>query len=297
MVPHLPLASAFLGSFAGQLPHDLPALEAQLTAALQGARDVWSGIDVDAETFAAYLGQRAVAEQPASVALSQVQSVDLYLACACAMRDQRAILEFERRFLSQVATYVQRLDRSPAFADDVRQHLAEDLLVGRSEAGPGLARYSGRGPLSAFVRLASVRTARYLMRVRRRHVPMGPMAEAPGSTDDLELELLKRQYAAEFHEAFAAAIAALSPEIRAALKMHFLDGMTMDAIAAMYRVNKSTVSRWITRARHQLFAEARQALAERLDMPAAEIDSLVQLLQSRIQVTLRWFLDEPGGGR
>jgi RNA polymerase sigma-70 factor (ECF subfamily) len=290
MHDHLPLARAFLGSFAGQVD-DAAALETQLGLAVHEARSVWSFVDVHEEVFAEYLGRRAVPEQPALVALAQLQSVDLYLACACSLRNQHAIVEFERRFLSQVPTYVQRLDRSPAFADDVRQHLAEDLLVGRSEAGPGLARYSGRGPLSAFVRLAAVRTARYLMRVRRRVIPMGPMAEAPGAASDLELELLKRQYTAEFHEAFATAIAALSPEVRAALKMHFLDGMTMDAIAAMYRVNKSTVSRWITRARRELFAEARKALAQRLDMPPGEVDSLVRLLQSRIQVTLRWFLE------
>lgn len=290
MPQHLPLASAFLAAYGGQPAGDLAAVEAELEQAVRAAREVWAGIDMEPAGFAAYLGARALAEPGALKALAQLEATDLYLAFACVEHRPPAVMEFQRRFLSQVPTYVQRLDRSPAFADDVRQHLAEDLLVGRSDAGPGLARYSGRGPLSAFVRLAAVRTARYLMRTRRRHVPMGPMAEAPGSTDDLELELLKRQYAAEFHEAFGAAIAALAPEIRAALKMHFLDGMTLDAIAGMYKVNKSTVSRWITRARRDLFAEARKALADRLDMPANEIDSLVQLLQSRIQVTLRWFL-------
>lgn len=288
MAFHPALSAIFLAAFEGAPAHDA-RLDAALEHALTEARATWPGFVVSHETYVRYLALRASHDRAPAEALALMHTSDLYLACACVERDPRAVAELDRSHLSQVAVFVQRIDSSPAFADDLRQYLSEDLLVGRAGGVPGLSRYSGRGPLAAFVRLAAVRGARYLRRGRR-DLPVGQAPRAAPVAGDVELELLKRQHGAAFQSAFASAIAALDPDVRAALKMHFLDGMRLEAIAALYRVNKSTVSRWITRARHDIFAAARRILAEQLALPDAEVDSLMEALQSRLDVTMRWFL-------
>ena len=46
---------------------------------------------------------------------------DLYLACACAVGCDAALLAFERRYLSQVDHFLPPGDRTPAFLDELRQ--------------------------------------------------------------------------------------------------------------------------------------------------------------------------------
>jgi RNA polymerase sigma-70 factor (ECF subfamily) len=277
------LAAAYLASF-GAAEDPSATLERALEETCVSARRAWPDVEVDLETYVAYLGARAAHDAPPREALAALHADDLYLACACVAGQPAAVTVFESRYLQPARRYVARTD--PDLADEVYQLIATDLLVGTGGI-PGLARYSGRAAVGTFVRLAAIRKAMYLRRGRK-ETPVADLQ--PGVTNDVEVELLKRMYAPEFHSALAAAIASLDQNVRTALKLHFIDGMTLDAIGVIYRVNKSTVSRWIGAARHDLFVHARRLFAERLKMPAAEADSLIELLQSRIDVTLRWFL-------
>lgn len=278
------LVTGYLATFAGGGAPSEPALEEELADVVARARAAWPDIHVEAFRFVSYLGARAATDQPPLLALRAMHTDDLYIACACVDRDPAAAVEVERRHLQPARGYIRR--SAPDLADDVHMAVAADLLVGQDGA-PGIARYSGRGALGAFVRLAAIRRSMHLKRGRKETA----VADLePGVDADVEVELLKRMYAPEFQAAFAVAIASLEPSARAAMKMHFLDGMTLEAIGAIYRVNKSTVSRWITTARRDLFDEARRLFSERLRLPASEVDSLMELLQSRVQLTLSWFL-------
>lgn len=63
----------------------------------------------------------------------------------------------------------------------------------------------------------------------------------------------------------AAAVAALAVRERALLRYSVVDGLTLDEIGAIYRAHKSSVSRWLTRARARLWQETRAALQTRLE--------------------------------
>ena len=56
---------------------------------------------------------------------------------------------------------------------------------------------------------------------------------------------MKRHYCRQFRDSFRAVLATLSIDERNVLRLYFLDGMTLAAIAVLYKVHHSTVARWI----------------------------------------------------
>ena len=110
------------------------------------------------------------------------------------------------------------------------------------------------------------------------------------STGNPELELLKRQYAAAFSDALRAAVGALEPRLRAAMRMSFVDGLSIDEIGAVYTVHRATAARWIQRACDAILDHTRATLAERLALSQTELDRLTAMVQSQLDVSLSQLL-------
>src|SRR5262249_26465617 len=93
-----------------------------------------------------------------------------------------------------------RLDRDPAFLDEVRQALRVRLLVAPEGGRPRIADYAGRGPLRAWVGVAALRVA---LNLKRAAAPAGGdlLAELGTREPDPELRHLKKVYRAEFRGA------------------------------------------------------------------------------------------------
>lgn len=222
---------------------------------------------------------------------------DLYLAAACVAGNSVALAEFEREVLAPVRGKIRAIDSSDDFVDEAFQRLRESLFVGGG-VRPRLTGYAGRGPLSAWVGISAVRTALRMRRTqgRSKEVPSGDSddqwasALATLSTNNPELEVLKQQYAAEFGLALGAAIAALEPRLRAALRMSFVDGVSIDEIGAVYSVHRATAARWIQRACDEVFAYTREELARRLALSGTELDRMTALVQSQLDVSLSQLL-------
>jgi RNA polymerase sigma-70 factor (ECF subfamily) len=249
----------------------------------------WPGVKVAPEVFEAHVS--AAADSPDWSAL---RLEDLYLACACAQKDPRAIAAFEAKYLPEVPSYIGQIERSPAFVDEVKQQLREKLFVpGVAEgARPKICEYTGKGPLGAWVRVVAVRIA---LNLRRRPKPTVD-AEGEGSPPlrspnlDPELDYLKTKYKSEFREAFQATLAALSGDERSVLKMHYIDGLNIDEIGRAYRVHRSTVARWLASSREKIMDETKQRLTERLKIGGSEVESLLGLVQSQLDVSIYRFL-------
>jgi len=64
-------------------------------------------------------------------------------------------------------------------------------------------------------------------------------------------------------------------------------GQSMDAVSATYQAPRSTVARWIARARERLLALTREELTARLRLSPDELDSLLRLVGSQLDVSLR----------
>jgi RNA polymerase sigma-70 factor (ECF subfamily) len=71
--------------------------------------------------------------------------------------------------------------------------------------------------------------------------------------------------------------------------MHYLDGATIDEIAAVYEVHRSSAARWIAESRAAILEHTRRLLQERLKGTASEIESILRLVDSRLDISARYF--------
>jgi len=268
-------------------------LESTLRRAVDRAIRTWPSFGLAPDAFVAYLAPRATD----ATRLDSVHVEDLYLACACVHGVASAVAELERRYLADVTSFVAPIDARAGLAEEVRQHVSEKLLVAAPGTAPGLSSYSGRGPLGAFIRVAIVRTTRYLLRgeraehARRRWIRVGDRARDP------ELSHLKTRYVREFEEALEKVLADLDADTRTILRMRFVDGMRPLAIAKLFGVDKSTVTRWIARARDEIVHETRRRLADRLGLSPSDVASVIALVQSRVDMSICRHLETKSADR
>jgi RNA polymerase sigma-70 factor, ECF subfamily len=271
----------------GGAPLD-PAMEAAVDAAVEAARLEWPGLALDPARFRAHL----VARIPEGTEPAQLTAAlcvpDLFLACACALGVDGAVLAFERCHMVAVEAAAARVGGD--LVDEVKQVVREILFLGAGAAGPAIATFSGRGNLRAWIRVIATREA--LRLIRRDKGRVGVQDEglyavlAPTDDSDPQLAHLKERYRAEFRKVFLSAVADLPRRERVALRLHILDGLSIDEIAPMYRVHRSTAARWLSRAREMLLTATRAGLMRELGLAAGEVDSVIRLIQSNLDVSL-----------
>ena len=187
------------------------------------------------------------------------------------------------------------MDTSGAFADDVAQAIREMFLVPVQGGRARIAEYSGRGPLSNWIRVIAVRTALRLRREQRRGgtFPDWENELQRAKPVDPELDYLRLRYRAAYEEAFEGALAALPDRDALLLKLHYLDGLSIDRIGALYGIHRSTVARWRSSIRRSLLASTREQLQRRLSLTDSEFDSLIALVRSQLAVSIRSALHRP----
>ncbi len=272
--------------------------EEAIDSVARAAAAAWPQIAVDHGTFVTHLRERLPADDTER-ALERLHGADLYLACACLHGDRAAWRELDRTHLARIGEFVGRIDRAPSFADDIRQRLAEKLVHDR-EGGPAkLALYTGRGPLGAWLRVAAIREAQNAKRGPANRA--GAQVDADGADvhlaspeHDPEVQLLKKRYAAEFKEAFQSVLSSLAADERNVLRLHYLDGLTIEEVGKAYRVSRATAARWIADARGKIVNRVEKSLRERLGRGDPHADSLpafVAFVQSQLDMSLKRHFD------
>ncbi|WP_164010764.1 sigma-70 family RNA polymerase sigma factor [Pyxidicoccus trucidator] len=273
---------------------DMPDLEDVLASLYASGRQAWPTVPLSEEGFLRHLAERLAPERT----LAEVHAADLYLACACARGVPSAHAALERHVLPKTAASVARVRGAGVESAEVLQRLRERLLVSEGGRPPRVADYEGGGPLVAWLRAAAVRTALNLQRAEGRRARLeedaeaGPLAEVAGA--DVELGYLRQRHREDFQAAFSEALAALPARERTALRLHVVEGLSLERIGTMYRTHKSTVSRWVSRAREEVLAGARQRLAERLRLSSGELHSLMRAVDGELDLSLPSLLREPG---
>jgi RNA polymerase sigma-70 factor, ECF subfamily len=263
----------------------------RIAAVWQAAQERLPGA-VEAAAFAEHLAARAPESLDAGRWLEELAAGDLYLACACARGVEAAVVRFDADYGRVIEAVARRYADRTRGAEDLAQVVRMKLLVGDGERPGRIADYSGLGFLENFVRVTAVRACLDQVKrgvQRKRETPASDQAwlEAAADAGDLELEFLKREYRAHFREAFAAAAAALSSEERNALRQHLVHRLTVDQIAAVYHVHRATAARRVARAREALLEATRRELAARLGgASAAEVDSIMKLIDSRFELSV-----------
>jgi RNA polymerase sigma-70 factor (ECF subfamily) len=244
----------------------------------------WTGATITLESFSARVADLSVTPQDL-----RARAADLFLAFACAEGQRQAIDHFEREFIQNIDIYVRRSGLSGSMMGELKQKVRMRLLVGPV---PAVARYRGIGPLGAWVRVTAVRLALDLAaadNTERRATPdLLDLCASDGPNP--ELQAVKLMYRDRFRATLEASFARLQPREKALLRMHFLEELSLDRMARIYQVHRSTVARWLVAVRSQVMADLRREFLIGGDSSTAELRSLVSVLRSEVQVSARRLL-------
>ena len=243
------------------------------------AREAWPGIEVSLDDFERWVTERAAGDGAA------LDTRDLYLACACHAGNPAALAAFDTSFAATIDAALASVRMRDEHGDEIRQRLRAKLFVGER---PRIASYTGRGALGGWVRAATIREAIDMRRQLRREVPTDdPLAALEAMPlEDPALEALKEKYRAPMKAAFAAALAGLSAEDRMLLRYKYVDGATLDDIAAIQRVHRATIARRFRDLRESVAASTRDHLVAALGVGDSDAASIIRLVQSQIDASL-----------
>jgi RNA polymerase sigma-70 factor (ECF subfamily) len=280
------LAAAFLKA-ARRTCDDRTALGETLARLWGEAQAAWPGVKLDADELMRALGAQIAPDEEPLAALAKLHAVDLSLACACVRSDTGAIAVFEEQLLGRVPAMISRIERRAPVVDEICQILRTRLLVGDGGGPPKLADYSGRARLSRWLRVAATNEALMLLR-RRREEPRPSRelrAKAIASRVDPEGALFRERHREQFQAALDEALATLTPRDRNLLRAYFVDEMTIDQLAARFRVHRSSAARWVQKAQARVLDETRRLVGERLQLSSAEFASLANLVKSQLHLS------------
>lgn len=254
---------------------------------LDEARAAWPGLAAPGEGFLAFLAGHRPEGRDTAVWLAGTNVPDLYLAHACARGEPAALATLERAFMPRLRAFLVKRFAAAEVADETLQLLRTRLLVAEGGRPPRIASYRGEGELLGWMSTAA---SRLLMDWHRGRGAEGqePRSAPPEPTSgDPEVQYLKSRYGAEFRAAFEETLAGLADRDANVLRLYYLEGMTADALAALYQVSSKTIRRWLEATRGKLLAATQRHLGQRLALTTKEVDSVLRLLQSELWVELR----------
>lgn len=263
-------------------------LDAVLRDIIGAAQRSYPTFRLPPDDFVAYLRERLPADIPQPLALREMHTSDLYLACACANGDVHAFAAFEERCVSHLDRALGRMGLATDVIADVKQDIRSRVLIGEGGRAE-IVDFCGRGDLRGWVRVMAARHAiRRQCRARREvSVEDDELLQRMAASDNPELDYAKGLYRQEFRRAFEGAFRALPDREQMLLSLHYIDGSTLDELAGLYRVHRATVARWLARARDLVFEDTKERLMSQLDVLPQDLDSILRMVRSQIEISLQ----------
>lgn len=262
------------------------ATAAVLDGQLAAIAAAWPRLGVDAERYLAKLAEviERRGGEPLQRVIERMPAADLYLAAACAQGDPAALAVFRDELLPSMRQALGALAIPPETIAEAEQRVLVMLFVGPS---PQIAGYTGRGRLRSWLRSVGVRTGRRLAGILHgAGEDDSEIDDLPAAVRDPELDMFRARYADEVRRAFVAALDALTDRQRLVLRQYYLDGLTIDQLATLYKINRATAARWVAGARLAIITNTRTRLIED-GVPESEVDSIIRLVRSQLTVSLR----------
>jgi len=289
-----PVVSVFVGELtevARARFTDTVELVATLARLRAEACAAYPDLIVDAATFAGELARR-LGDLASPDQLAAARAGHVHLAIACAGGDELAIRRFEAELFDEVRVTGARMRARPEQLDEVRSRLRQVLFTSEPGRRAAVSTFSGRSDLRSYLRVVITRELVRLIDKDRHRVELDDdaMLQLVAPTDGPELGFLRERYRAEVDLAIRAALAGLPDASRALLRYSVVDGWSVDRIGALYGVHRATAARRVAAARDELATAIRAELATRLAITVDEVDSIVRLVQSRIDVSLERLL-------
>jgi len=241
-------------------PLQLVALE----AAVRRARERWPGIRCGVAELDAHL-------QSLGDALGDIGRFgdELHLACACCHGDPAALRALESEYISRTGNAVARLKGGVDFTDEVTQSLRHKLLL---PPEPRLASYSGTGPLLGWLRVVILRLG---LDLRRGEAIHRDQELAPAFMEQAPPEMIDTlRYQSSVAAAIQSAFAQLLPDERNLLRLHYLDGVSLDQLGVLQGVHRATIARQLAKLRQRVMKVARRDLVVRHRLTHSELRSV-----------------------
>lgn len=206
----------------------------------------------------------------------------LHLAEASLEGNEAAIGEVKKLLIDTCAEVLGARGFSRDEIDEVSQALIVRLLIGSDERLPSMTSYSGRGRLGGFFRAAVMRAGLNARRDDRRREKRALQAQLEEVFDDPETRHLKERYLEMFRDALKEAWESLDPERQLLLRYQLEDGLSVDDLARLLGVHRSTAARRLAAAREALAAETRSQLKGTLGLADRDVESVMMLIHSRL---------------
>jgi len=213
---------------------------------------------------------------------------DLSWARALAAGDPRALARYESELVPIIRAQLRRRHHTDDEIADLQQTLRARLFVGDG-GGPAVAKYAGMGQLRSWVLVAALRESTRSRQKKTREPATDDealIAIADRTNATPVAEPGKERYREAFRAAFREALASLTSRDRNLLRMHLIDGLSIDQIGAIQGVHRATAARWIERAREDIASKVRRRLMKDLGADPFEADDVLRWVQSRIELSL-----------
>jgi RNA polymerase sigma-70 factor (ECF subfamily) len=254
--------------------------EAAIDEAFAAGERSWPGVVMSRQRFGEMARDAAASDEGLAH-----WGADLFVACAAASGDATALQRIDEQYIALLPARIRRLGATPEKVPDVLQAVRERLFVGPS---PRILGYNARAPLQQWIKVVAIRTAIDL----HRQEMVAPRAEArwltalEASAPDAATTLMREQYKTAFEEALRAQLATLSLRERTILRLHVVQGVSIEKLATSYGVHRVTVARWVWSAGERLLDGLRLHFTARFGIVPHELDSLARLMRSQLSLKL-----------
>jgi RNA polymerase sigma-70 factor (ECF subfamily) len=236
------------------------------------ARKKWPEIELRSDWLALHLSQL----QDADSNLERFGD-DLALACACCNADAVALRVLDRDYIARAAPALAKFRAGDDFVAEVSQELRHRLLLPPS---PRLAKYTGTGPLLSWIRMVLIRVALDTKRGLRLRADAEIAAELV-DIRQLPVDAIDaHRYRSAIDVALAEVFARLRPDERTLLRLHYLDGLSLEALGALNGVHRATVARWLANLRERLLQALESEMTVRHRLTKSEFWSVFRRVKS-----------------
>ncbi|MCA9672928.1 MAG: sigma-70 family RNA polymerase sigma factor [Myxococcales bacterium] len=288
------LARAFVAALpAGVAAPDGDAVAEVLARLAASGAERWPEVDAEPAAFAAYLARRVDVEdlKPCIEQLEGLSTDDLYIAWACLAGQPSAIAAVETRLLRKHQRVLAKRGFPQTVIDEAMQRVREQVFVGRSDRPATLGQFAGRSSLDGWLRIVVIRAALELVRSEQAKPDSGTggdqlLDRIADSQRSPELALLKGRYRAAFADALRQALASLDKRQRTLLRQYYVFGLNFNEMARIYAVDRSRVSRWVSRIRDEIFDGTRQRVMDQLSLAAPDYESVLRVVGSDLELSL-----------
>jgi len=279
---------------SANLPADLDQTSA-LALLAREAEATWSGaFTIEPGVFAAFVAARH-APSPQRAVEAQRHGADLYLACGCALRMPGAVRIFEAMLRSEIGDALRHMHLQPAAIEDVYQTTLERVIVGGPGRAPRIADYAGHGALRGWTRVVVTRIALDALRSRKSEVPLENAVVDVRATDasNPEVSYRKGRFGLSVKSAFDCAMQSLTAEERTLLRQRFVDGLSTEQLATLYRKHRITMLRRVNGILSSVRVRMQAVLERDLGCGHCTAASIVNLAHSRANLSVLRYLAPP----